>query len=198
MTDGLTWTCSAKVIGTFGSLPFRYGRRQVGRKLEAEAQVALAPAEDGQVDRQRERGVAELARFGDVIERALLVSQHVQLEPARRRAGRFRDLVVRARRGRRHAHQGPGSGCGACRRDLALRIEEALKREWRDKQRHRDRRSEDRRRGRDLADVDEHAGPEPPAPVGSRRWREASPRRRSRLRRSTRPVGSTFSAARSK
>ncbi len=142
------------------------GERQPRRQLEAEPGVALAAAEHGRVHRQHDRGVAARARLGDVVERALPVAEDVELQPARSVAAGRRDLVVGARRDRRDAEHRPGRRGGARGRRLALGVEQALHREGRDEERHRDRGAEHGRGRGHLADVDEHARPEAPPPEG--------------------------------
>jgi len=143
-------------------------QRQVGRNLEAELQVALAPPEPRHVDREHEGGVAALPCLRQMVERALPVADDVELEPARRVACRRRDLGVRARRGGRDAEEG-ACGRGSARgRDLAVGVEQTLHREGRDEQRHRDGGSQHGGRGRHFGDVDEHARAEAPAPVRGR------------------------------
>ena len=139
--------------------------RQVGGKVEAEPEIALAPPEVGHVDGEHERRVAALTRLGDVIECALPIAEDVELQPARSVAGGFRDLVVRTAGDRRDAHhRAERGGCARCC-NFAFRIEQPVHRERRHEQGHRDRRPEDGRGGRDGCDVDEDARAEQPASV---------------------------------
>ena len=135
----------------------------VGRDRERRARVALAIAAHRCVDRQHERAVAAVARLRDQLPRDALVAEDVQLEPARPAdCGHF---GRRRRRERREAHDRPRVACRARRRHLSVGMRDALERDRRDEQRHRDLLPEHGRRRAARLDVDEHPRAEHPAAI---------------------------------
>ena len=125
---------------------------------ERSACVALAVAAHRRVDRQHERAEPAVACLRDQLARHALVAEHVELEPERR-AGR-RDLGRRRGRDRRQAHDRARSLGGAGHPHLAVGMRDALERDRRHEQRHRDVLPEHRSRRRARLDVDQQARPQ--------------------------------------
>ena len=135
-------------------------------QVEAGAEVALAVAEDGQVDRQDDRAVA--GRLGPLDEAPgpARVGLGVELEPADAVGRRGGDVLDRRGRHRRQGERDAGRGGGAGRRELGVRDGPGRgPPSGRSPTGSARRRAEHRRRRVDATDVDEDARPEPaPAP----------------------------------
>ena len=133
------------------------------RDLESGPQVTLAPARARRVNGERDRLEARLDRLGDQRPGDAAVAKAVELQPSRRRRG-LRGQLARARGGdRRQAHDRPGGRRGPRHRHLAVGVDEALKGDRRDQQRHRDLAAEHGRRRAGAGDVDQDLGPQLPA-----------------------------------
>ena len=131
----------------------------VGR-VEAETRLAMPDPVHGKIGGQHERREARLERLGDHLVRDFPIAEHVDLQPARA-LGRGRRHVDRRRgRDRREAHQRARRGRPARHAELVVLVRDRLVRHRRDEGRHRDRRPENGRLGRDRGHVDENPRPE--------------------------------------
>jgi hypothetical protein len=119
--------------------------------LEVHANVALTPAEIGNVDSKNKRRIPTRHGFFDQRLGLLARAPDVHLEPA----APVRELFGRGRRRRREAHDRAGRCGGACRRLLPVRMGHALHRQRCNQDGQGDLFAEDRCACCDGADVDE-------------------------------------------
>ena len=139
------------------------GRDVILRCLESRARLTVADSVDGEICSQNERREASLERLLDDVVADTAIAEDVDLEPARR-SGRSRcDFLRGGGRDRRDAHERSCCARTARHGDLTFLVRDLLERHRRDECRHRHRRSQDGRLGRDFRHVHEHPGTEPEA-----------------------------------
>ena len=136
-----------------------------GLEIEVHAErvslVAHATTEHRCVTGQDESPAARLRGTRHQVGRPRAITQHVHLEPPRRRSDGTRDIFDRDARAGGHHHQGAGPGSARRGGRLAFRSHEALIPDRRHEDRRRDRSAEDGGRGVDHGDVAQHPGPQP-------------------------------------
>ena len=138
---------------------------ELGWHLEPPPHVALAPTEDGRVDRQHQRLVAGVGAAVDHLLDQAAITPGIHLEPPAPVADR-RDLLDGPGGERRQRVGQAGPGCGPGRRQLTLRVGDAGEPDGRQHERDRDRPAQHGGRRIDLPDRTQDAWSELQASEG--------------------------------
>jgi hypothetical protein len=141
-------------------------RADLGRDLEAGADVPLPLAREGRIDGQQQGLVPGLGRLLDHRSGHAAVAKAIDLHPALAPWRRLGDLGRAGAGQARKAHHRPGGVGRAGHPLLTVRMGEQLEGDRRDQEGDVKLGTENRRLGRDVRDVDQDPGPQLPSLVG--------------------------------